>query len=128
MGAMFINAREAVPMRHTLEELGHKQPKTPMQIDNSTAVGVANSNIQPRRTKSMDMKFHWLRDREAQGQFRFYWRDGPSNDADYPSKNHCPAHHQRVRTRFLTPRIILDELRKLHNKKPYIFRASERVC
>ena len=76
----------------------------------------------------MDMKFHWLRDREAQGQFRFYWRDGPSNDADYPSKNHCPAHHQRVRPRFLTPRLIVDELRKMHNKKPHIFRASERVC
>ena len=38
LGAMFINAREAVPARITLEELGHKQPRTPMQIDNSTAV------------------------------------------------------------------------------------------
>ena len=32
LGAMFINAREAVPARITLEELGHKQPKTPMQV------------------------------------------------------------------------------------------------
>ena len=58
LGAMFINAQEAVPARITLEELGHKQPKTPMQIDNSTAVGVVNSNIQPRRTNAMDMMFH----------------------------------------------------------------------
>ena len=62
LGAMFINAREAVPCRKTLEEMGHKQLRTPMQIDNSTAVGVANKNIQPRRTKAMDMGFHWLRD------------------------------------------------------------------
>ena len=42
LGAMFINAREAVPCRKTLQEMGHKQPRTPMQIDNSTAIGVAN--------------------------------------------------------------------------------------
>ena len=58
LGAMFINARKAVPARIMLEELGHKQPRIPMQIDNSTAVGVVNSNIQPRRTKAMDMRFH----------------------------------------------------------------------
>ena len=58
LGGIFINAQEAVPAIVTLEELCHKQPKTHMQIDNSTAVGVANSNIQPRWTKSMEMRFH----------------------------------------------------------------------
>jgi len=57
LGAMFINAHEAVPYRKTLQEMGHKQPRTTIQIDNSTAVGVANKNIQPRRTKAMDMRF-----------------------------------------------------------------------
>jgi hypothetical protein len=108
--------------------MGHKQPQTPMQIDNSTAEGVANSNIQPKRTKAMDMLYHWLRDREAQGQFKFYWRSGKSNRGDYPTKHHSSAHHREVRPIYLTPRIVLDTLRKLHNKKPHIFRASERVC
>ena len=54
LGAMFINAREVVPVRM---ELGHKQPRTPMQIDNSTAVAVVDNNIQPRQTKAMDMRF-----------------------------------------------------------------------
>jgi len=27
LGALYVNAREAVPMRHLLEEMGHKQPK-----------------------------------------------------------------------------------------------------
>ena len=66
LGAMSINAREAVPCRKTLQEMGHEQPRTPMQIDYSTAIGVANNNIQLRRTKAMDMRFHWLRGREAQ--------------------------------------------------------------
>ena len=33
MGALYINAREAIPMRITLEEMGHRQPPTPMQAD-----------------------------------------------------------------------------------------------
>ena len=30
LGGIYFNAREAVPIRKTLEELGHKQPQTPM--------------------------------------------------------------------------------------------------
>jgi len=30
LGAMFINACKAIPVRTTLEEMGHKQPRTPM--------------------------------------------------------------------------------------------------
>ncbi len=59
LGALYINARE-VPMRHLLEEMGRKQPPMPIQTDNSTALGVVTNNIQPHRTKTMDMLFHWL--------------------------------------------------------------------
>ena len=47
LGALYINAREAVPMRQLLAEMGHIQPRTPIQTDNSTACGVISSNIQP---------------------------------------------------------------------------------
>ncbi len=66
LGALYINAHEAVPMRQLLTEMGHIQPRTPIQTNNSTACGVVNSNIQPRQTKAIDMRFHWLRCREAQ--------------------------------------------------------------
>ena len=82
LGALYINAREAIPMRTTLEEMGHPQPRTPIQTDNTTALGVVNNNIQARRTKAMDMRFHWLRCRDSQGQFRYYWRPGPTNKGD----------------------------------------------
>ena len=48
LGALFINAREAVHLRRILVELGHVQPKTPIQTNNSTAEGVINSTIQPK--------------------------------------------------------------------------------
>ena len=58
LGALYINARKAVPMRHLFKEMGHKQPKTPIETDNSTAFGVVNNNIQLQCTKAMDMHFY----------------------------------------------------------------------
>jgi hypothetical protein len=33
LGALYINPKHAVPMRHMLEELDHPQGKTPIQTD-----------------------------------------------------------------------------------------------
>jgi hypothetical protein len=100
IGALYLNAREAVYLRQILVEMGHPQPPTPIQTDNTTAEGLANNKIQPKRTKAMDMHFHWLRDREQREQFRFYWRPGRGNLADYMTKHHAPAHHQKIRAEF----------------------------
>ena len=59
IGALYIKARKAVPARKTIEEMGHPQGRTPLQIDNTTAVGVVNSNIQPCTTKAMYTRWHW---------------------------------------------------------------------
>ena len=71
VGALYMNGRESVPARHILEFMRHKQPPTPMQTDNTTALGVVNSNV-IKKIKSMDMKYHWLRCRISQNQFRHY--------------------------------------------------------
>ena len=112
IGAMFVNARAAVPARRTLEEMGHPQPKTPMQTDNAAAHMVVTNNVQPKRTNSMDMRFHWLRDRAAQKQFRYYWRPGPKNLGDYHTKHHPGSHHVNMRGEFLSPPGILEDLRR----------------
>ena len=79
IGAMYINARESVPQRMTLSEMGHPQPRTPMQTNNLAAHAVVTNNVQPRRTKSMDMRFHWLQCQDVQGKFRYYWKPGTIN-------------------------------------------------
>ncbi len=68
LGALYLNAKEAVYLQQILSEMGHPQPKTPIQMDNTTVEGVINNKIQPKRTKAMHMQFHWLRNWEAQGQ------------------------------------------------------------
>jgi hypothetical protein len=60
LGALYLNAQEAVYIRQILTEMGHPQPKTPIQTETLTAEGVVNNRIQPKRTKAMDMRFHWL--------------------------------------------------------------------
>jgi hypothetical protein len=120
LGALYINACEAVPMRNLLDEMGHKQPKTPIQTDNSTALGVVTNNIQPQRTKEMDMRYYWLRSREAQGQFRYYWKPGPTNLADYWTKHHPASHHIEKQPTILTPQIALAALQASTKRTPAV--------
>jgi hypothetical protein len=73
LGAMCINACKAVKEHIILDAMGHKQPATPIQVDNSMAEGIVNKRVQPKCTKAMDMRFHWLRDCSInQKQFQFY--------------------------------------------------------
>ena len=108
MGALFINCRGAIPERHALKAMGHKQPPTAMQTDNTTAHGVVTNNITSKRLKSMDMKIHWLQCRIAQKQFRHYWQLGPNNLGDYVMKHHASIHHKAVRGTYLKPKYKLE--------------------
>ena len=92
MGGLFVNGKEAIILRTTLGELGHPQPPTPIKTDNSTAAGIANKTIRQRRSRSMDMRFYWVRDRVQQGQFIIYWRPGTENRGDFYTKHHPPTH------------------------------------
>jgi hypothetical protein len=79
LAGLYIMVREAVYIRIILEELGHKQPSTPLQTDNAMADAVINGKVQPKRTKAIEMRFHCLQDREYQQQFRIYWRPRKMN-------------------------------------------------
>ncbi len=91
LGALLINAKTAVSMCQTLAELGHPQPRTPMQTGNATAHALLTNKILPKAPKAMDMRFHWLRCYNAQGQLCYYWIPGTQNLADYFTKHHQPA-------------------------------------
>ncbi len=88
LAALFITAREMIPHHQTLIAMGLLQPKSPIQTDNSIAVGVTNKTIVPRRAKMMDMQFWWLRCCTFQDQFCYYWDAGSKNWADYHTKHH----------------------------------------
>ena len=83
-----------IPLRNTLIEMGWPQPQTPIQTENSTVVGFTNKKIVNKATKSADTKLWWIRDRESQEQFRYYWAPGSENEGDYSTKHHPPIYHE----------------------------------
>jgi hypothetical protein len=101
LAALFHNGKAACPLRLCLEELGHPQPPTPVVTDNSTAAGIANDTVKQKRSKAIDMRFYWIRDRVRQGQFHVYWKRGILNRADYFTKHHPASHHQQIRSSYL---------------------------
>jgi hypothetical protein len=51
LGTLFINAKTVLSMRQTLIELGHPQPRTPIQTDNTTAHALLTNKILPKSTQ-----------------------------------------------------------------------------
>ena len=97
LGALFLNAQEAKVIRLILTEMGHPQPKIPIHIDNTTAVGIVNNTIKRQRSRAMEMRYWWLLDAEAQDIFAFHYHPGLENLGDYPSKHHTADVHRHVR-------------------------------
>jgi hypothetical protein len=51
LGALFLNAKEAVYFQQILSKMGHPQPRTPIQTDNTTAEGVINNKYNQNTPK-----------------------------------------------------------------------------
>ena len=71
-----------VPVGHTLDEMGWYQPPSPIQCENSTAIVMTNSTLGPCKSKYWDLRLNWLRCREPQRQFCYYWVNVSNNWGD----------------------------------------------
>ena len=98
---LFLVGTTAEGLRSTLEDLGHPQGATPIISDNSCAVGIANRSVKQRRSKAIDMRFHWIRDRTDQGHFKISWAAGTRNLADFFTKSHPTSHHLAMRSLYV---------------------------
>jgi hypothetical protein len=107
VGACFHNAQSGAPLRVTLTELVHTQPPTPLRMDNSNAYGIVDETFKQKRSKAMDMRYHWLNNRVRHKQFDVYWCPGLENLGDYHTKHHSAQHHKDM------PYIILHEANSL---------------
>ena len=101
-GAGFYNAKELLSLRQALEDLGHHQGPTPLQFDNMSATQILKNEVSQKKSKAMDMRFYWLRDRAQQQQFHIHWKSGDKNLADYYTKHHSPSHHRKMRSVYLS--------------------------
>lgn len=97
LGGMFHNGQDGAYIRAILEEMGHPQPPTPMMTDNLAATNIANDIGKQKRSRAIDMRFYWIKDRIKQGHFDIFWRPGTENLADYWTKHHPASHHREMR-------------------------------
>jgi hypothetical protein len=92
-----MNTQQGAWLRTVLEALGYAHPATRILCDNQCAVGLAwlpTPTVKARSSKSIDMRFHWIRDRIRQCQFQVSWIKGAINFADFFTKA-LPAHRHR---------------------------------
>jgi hypothetical protein len=116
---VYGNGQETIAVRIALRALGHPQSATPLKTDNSTSYSFVHANIKQRRSKTWDMRWNWLRDKETHKQLRIWWDKGIHNDADYFTKHHPPSHHILMR-----PKYVLNA-HQLTSQKPLL---GARVC
>ena len=102
-GAIYMAAKEAVPILQALEEMGHPQHSSsvPITTDNITAHGILNNTMRAKLSKAYDMRYNWMKDRIQQKQFQLLWDKGERNLADYFTKHHPPSHHCITRRIYL---------------------------
>ena len=100
-GGLFNNAQVAIGIRRTLKAIGHPQQPTRLKTDNKTANSFVHASMRIKRSKTWDMRYHWLREQATHNILKIFWDKGSNNDADYFTKHHSPAVHKHQRQRYI---------------------------
>ena len=99
--AAFIVGQAAISIINTLADLGYPQTETEIFCDNLCAVGIANNSFNLKRTKTIDMRYHWIRDQVKLRVFKVTWKAGKLNLADFFTKAHPVKHHLEIRWKYV---------------------------
>ena len=68
--------KTATETQPALIVLDQKQPETPLKTDNFITEGFVNLGMKKKRSKTYDMKWNWLRDKEVLEKLRVHWDIG----------------------------------------------------
>ena len=101
--SLFTNAQQGYFERAVCGALGYPQGPTTLWTDNTTAEGIAMDRCKLRRSKSMEMRYNWTRDKVRLGIFRVSHCSGKEIDADFFTKPQPVAKHEYFITRFMHP-------------------------
>ncbi len=68
----------------TLANLGHpQQSPPPLFVDNECAIGLATSSVRPKKSKLIDMRLDWVKERVSQHFLRLVFLPGLINPSDF---------------------------------------------
>eukprot|EP00899_Mesostigma_viride_P011107 jgi/Mesvir1/19999/Mv25399-RA.1 len=92
-----------LPLRHMLGELGHPvQGPTPVFCDNTGAVALARDPVHPKRTKHIDVRFHFIREKVEGGLIAMKHCPGEDMLADLLTKALSRARFTALRGKLMS--------------------------
>ncbi len=97
--ALFLTGGHVTWLRTVLQAMGYPQPTSPgtaLLTDNDCARGLACRTTKQRRSKTIDMRYHKIRDQVDQGTIQVIRCAGSDNPADYLTKAHPAQHHKDI--------------------------------
>ena len=72
-GGLFHNCQNAIFLCRLFKIFKHKQIPAPIKTGNSTAESFVKEMIKQKRSKSWDMRYHWIRDQQQQKTINVHW-------------------------------------------------------
>ena len=104
LGALFFKCHQGATMIIALEEMVHQQPTTPLVTNSTTSDGFVNDNTQQRKSRAIDMRFYWVRNRFRQGHYLVYWAIRKDNLVDCFTKHHLIKNQCSITSIYLVPK------------------------
>jgi hypothetical protein len=80
-------SRQLVWTRSLMQELAFELGPLPLCGDNQGAIFIASNAVQEKRTKHIDIRYHYIREVVEQGQVELYFVPTDQNPADMFTKN-----------------------------------------
>ncbi len=62
LGVFFVTAKEEKNICLVLKKMGHSQPTTPIQCDESTVNGIAYDTVKKQQSRPMEMHYFLIAD------------------------------------------------------------------
>ena len=84
--ALFETGKSVEAMRNIADALGLEQETTTINCDNQAATAIANDTAREKRTRHMNMRLHWVKDKVYRHVLEVRWRPGSTNLADFVTK------------------------------------------
>ena len=80
-------SRQVVWIRTLMSELGFNLNATPLYGDNQGSIFIASNPVTEKRSKHIDIRYHYIREVVDKGFVKIYFVDGDKNPADLFTKN-----------------------------------------
>jgi hypothetical protein len=80
-------SRQLVWVRSLMQEIGFNLGPIPLCGDNQGAIFIASNPVQERRTKHIDIRFHYIREVVDRGELQLFFIPSEKNIADMLTKN-----------------------------------------